>query len=313
MTWKDDILGPEFEQMKIALQNDFAGKVEATLIRMRKQTKSKVATLYIHGFNDYFFQSEMAHKFEEKGANFYALDLRRYGRSFRISQDFNDIRDIKSYYEEISKAMDIIRQEGSEKIILMGHSTGGLIITLFAKDNTGKKIFDAVILNSPFYEFNMSSKIKRAITPLAANVGKIFPNIRISGALSKEYGESLHKDYDGEWDYNLNWKPNTPPPISLGWLNAIREGHIELRDYFEIKEPVLVLSSTATITDKFDKPQLQKMDAVLNIEHIRNTASKIRGNIEIVAIEDGMHDLVLSRKDVREKVYETMLNWVDKI
>lgn len=313
MTWTDDVLGKEFEQTTIHLANDYAGEVVATLVRKKEVTKSKKAILYIHGFNDYFFQTEMADTFEEAGINFYALDLRRYGRSFRSHQKLNDIRNLKSYYEEISKAMDIIKKEGCEKIILMGHSTGGLIITLFAKDNTGKKIFDAVILNSPFYEFNMSSKIKRAITPLAANIGKIFPNIRISGALSKEYGESLHKDYDGEWDYNLSWKPNTPPPIGLGWLHAIRKGHLELKETLEIKEPILVLHSTATITDKFDKPQLQKMDAVLNVKHIEATAKKIKGDVTITAIKDGLHDLTLSRKDVRERVNQVMLKWVEKI
>ena len=32
------------------------------------------------GFNDYFFQAEMGRQFADSGYNFYAVDLRRYGR-----------------------------------------------------------------------------------------------------------------------------------------------------------------------------------------------------------------------------------------
>lgn len=313
MHWITDILGESFEQTTIELEDDYAGIVVATLVRKKSNQNSTSAILFIHGFNDYFFQSEMATRFNDGGLNFYALDIRRYGRSFLPHQKFNDIRNIKSYYEEILKSIDIIRADGNKKIVLMGHSTGGLIATLFAKDYTNKSQIDGVILNSPFYDFNMSSWILGKLIPLAATVGKILPTIQIDGALSKEYGESLHKDYDGEWDYILDWKPNTPPPIALGWLRAIRNGHKELRKPFTIQEPVLVLHSTETITNKFDKIQMHTMDAVLSVTDIEQTAQNIQGKVNIVAIKDGMHDLILSRKDVREKVYDKMIEWVAKL
>ena len=71
------------------------------------------AVLYIHGFNDYFFQKEMAFRFNERGIHFYALDLRKYGRSWLPHQKFNDIRNLRAYYEEIGEALRIIREEGS--------------------------------------------------------------------------------------------------------------------------------------------------------------------------------------------------------
>ncbi|MEG8036484.1 hypothetical protein QP157_14580 [Sphingomonas sp. LR61] len=37
--------------------------------------------LYVHGWSDYFFQREMAEHLEALGARFFALDLRKYGRS----------------------------------------------------------------------------------------------------------------------------------------------------------------------------------------------------------------------------------------
>lgn len=313
MNWINDILGDKIEQLTIPLQEDYGGKVCATLIRRQSETVTDKAILYIHGFNDYFFQKEMTIHFNENAINFYALDLRRYGRSFRSDQNFNDIRDLKSYYEEISKAIDIIKEEGNDKLILMGHSTGGLIATLFAKDNTDRGMFDGLILNSPFYEFNMSSWVKKKMIPYAVFFGKYFPNISIAGALSEEYGESLHKDYKGEWAYDLQLKPNTPPPITLGWLRAIRMGHKELKKSVNISEPILLMHSTRTITNKFDIEQMYNMDAVLNVNDIQNIGKNIIGNVTAIPIEGGMHDLILSKKEVRERVYSVMLEWTSKI
>lgn len=312
MQWQTDILGAGFEQLTINLKDDYEGKAIATLIRrLNPATTSNTAILYIHGFNDYFFLQEMGIRFNSAGYNFYALDLRKYGRSHLPHQKFNDTRNLKDYYEEINKAIEILKAQ-NQKIILMGHSTGGLIVTLFAKDNTKKSKFDGVILNSPFFDFNMSSKILEKLIPFASAVGKLFPSIKVSDVLHKEYGESLHKDYEGEWDYNLEWKPSTPPPISLGWLRAICKGHKELRKKFTINEPVLVLHSARTITDKLDKIQMHSMDAVLSVADIKRVASHIEGDVQITAIAGGMHDLILSKKEVRDGVYQAMFDWLQK-
>lgn len=311
MNWQPDILGEKFEQLTIKLKDDYEGEAIATLIRRLAPSLSDTSILYIHGFNDYFFQREMAFHFSESGYNFYALDLRKYGRSYLPHQKFNDIRDLKSYYEELNLSIKTIHSEGSRRLILMGHSTGGLVATLYAKDNAGKGMFDGVILNSPFFEFNVPPILKSIIPPACA-IGRIFPDIKIGGILAEAYGESLHKDYKGEWNYNLKWKPNTVPPISLGWLRAIREGHKELKTCFPILQPVLILHSTATATDWHNDEQMHTMDAVLSVKDIARIGKNIKGDVQITAVKDGMHDLILSRKDVRESAYKTMLSWIKR-
>lgn len=42
----------------IPLQEDYEGKVIATLVRRLSASGSGRAVLYIHGFNDYFFNME---------------------------------------------------------------------------------------------------------------------------------------------------------------------------------------------------------------------------------------------------------------
>lgn len=309
-SYTKDILKDTFEQKVIPLDDDYEGGNIAILVRRLSEKKSAKAVLYIHGFNDYFFQAEMAHEFNDHGYNFYALDLRKYGRAYLSHQTFNDIRNLNDYFEEITEALKIIRAEKNERVILMGHSTGGLIATLYTKANFNGNLFDGLILNSPFYAFNQSPLMQSLIS-LISTFGKSFPNTKISGGFTEKYGESLHKSFGGEWDYNLNWKPLIPPKIHLGWLRAIHQGHQRLRGNIVIDKPVLVLHSAQSVTDFANDEQIHTRDAILNVKDIARVAKRIRGSVEIVSIDGGLHDLVLSRKPVREKVYETIFEWAD--
>ncbi len=75
-----------FNIQKLKLKDDYEGKVEATLIERRAETSSDKAILYIHGFSDYFFQNNIADWANNLGLNFYALDLRKHGRSILLHQ-----------------------------------------------------------------------------------------------------------------------------------------------------------------------------------------------------------------------------------
>lgn len=309
--YTQDILGENLEQCIIPLKDDYEGKVIGTLIRKKANIHTEKAILYVHGFNDYFFQKELAVQFNDHKLNFYAIDLRKYGRSLLPHQTFNDIRDIKAYYEEILKALNIIHKEGNNTVLLMGHSTGGLILTLFAKDYSGSNLFDGLILNSPFYEFNLPIFAK-ALIPVISALGHIFPSMKIKGGFTEEYGKSIHNSYYGEWKYNLEWKPNTAPAVNLGWIRAIYKAQKELKKPFYIKQPVLVLHSKTSTKNYKSKEQISTSDAILNVKQIERIAQNITGNVEIKSIKGGLHDLVLSSARVRDYVYTTIFEWINR-
>ena len=58
----------------------------------------------MHGWNDYFFQTHLADAFADLGFDFYALDLRRYGRSLRLGQLRGFITDLDDYGPELDAA-----------------------------------------------------------------------------------------------------------------------------------------------------------------------------------------------------------------
>ena len=53
-------------------------------------------------------------------------------------------------------------------------------------------------------------------------------------------------------------------------------------------------------------------DAVLNVDSIAEAGRFLGSNVEEATIKNGLHDLVLSRKNVRDEVYNTIFRWLEK-
>jgi alpha-beta hydrolase superfamily lysophospholipase len=308
----EDVLKNGFEQTTIIQPNDYEGKVTTTLIRKLSPKSSEKAILCIHGFNDYFFQVVIAEEFLKQGYHFYALDLRKYGRSQLPNHMPNNVRNLSEYYEDIDSALAIMKEEGNHKIVLYGHSTGGLIVTLYASDRKGRELFDVLVCNSPFYDFNVPWIQKKTVIPLFSFLGRLHPNVSLPVGFSKFYGKSLHKDDFGEWDYNLNWKPHVAPSINAGWVNAIHQGHLKIAYSVSINKPILILHSRKSIYPKEWSDEMFEGDAILNITDIKEKSKLICSpQKEVIEVDNAMHDVVLSKKTVRDKVFETIFGWLN--
>src|SRR5262245_2623912 len=123
----DPELGSGFGAMTLSLRDDYDGPVTATLVRNQPAVHAGTpAVLYLHGFIDYFFQAHVAARFNHAGHDFYALDLRKYGRSLNQARHPNICLAFEEYFEEITKALEIISAEGHTSVVLMAHSTGAL-------------------------------------------------------------------------------------------------------------------------------------------------------------------------------------------
>jgi alpha-beta hydrolase superfamily lysophospholipase len=310
--YKADILGNGFQQLTINQPDDYEGKVVCTIIRKMNDNPTSKAVLYVHGFNDYFFQEEMAEQFLRHGYNFYAIDLRKYGRSWLPNQKITNARDLKEYYADIDTALKIIQAEGNQQVLLSGHSTGGLTVSLYANDHQKSDLFDAVFANSPFYNMNMSFIVRALGVPIVSCQGKRKPD-----ALMHEkdnigiYGSSLHRSAHGEWNFNTNWKQIVSPEVTKAWVRAIHKGQIQARKGFVIDKPILVLHSSKSVYGKVWDTKFFEGDAVLNVKYIDRRANNIKGDCEVKIIENGMHDLILSPKPVRENTYQTLFQWLD--
>ncbi|GAA2570769.1 alpha/beta hydrolase [Winogradskya consettensis] len=307
-----DVLGPPYERHTIDLGSDDEGAVVATLVRRRGDTPSRRAVLYVHGFVDYFFQTHLADFFVERGWDFYALDLRKYGRSLLPHQTPNFVRSLTEYFPELDEAARIIRDDdGHDQLLVAGHSTGGLITSLWSHARSSSKIVDGLFLNSPFFDFNVPWLLRRPLMNIVGRTSGRNPYRVLPMNSLGLYGQSLHSEHRGEWTYDLAWKPVMGFPVRTGWLEAIRRGQARLRAGLAIGAPVMVACSTRTFRGKTWTDDVHMTDAVLDVDHIVRWAPRLGTRVTIARFDGGMHDLTLSGKEVRTELFRELARWTD--
>ncbi|MDH6137194.1 alpha-beta hydrolase superfamily lysophospholipase [Kitasatospora sp. MAA4] len=310
MEFREDILGAPYEAAELPLAADEEGAVSATLVR-RLVPGSEKAVLYLHGYTDYFFQTNLAEHFVAAGFSFYALDLRKYGRSLRPHQSPNFVRDLSAYDEEVEEAVRIIReQDGHTRLLVNGHSTGGLVAALWASRRAGRGLVDGLFLNSPFLSMPTSPAMRTLGAPAVGALGRLAATRKLPAPLNPHYVHSLHRAHRGEWEFDLALKPAEGFPLYAGWLAAIQRGHRAVRRGLHVDVPVLLMASTASVvTNKWDPAMLQR-DAVLRADDIAALAPRLGRHVTTVRIEGGMHDLVLSGEQARTQVFQELDRWM---
>lgn len=279
----------------------------ATLVRRDGPRRSRRAVLYVHGWNDYFFQTHLAEAMEQLDFDFYALDLRRYGRSRRRGHLPGFISDFDEYDEELSAAADLIAQE-HETLVLMGHSTGGLITALWASQHPER--VTALVLNSPWLDLQGSAIVRTLGSPVIDALGARSPTAVVKVPDIGVYARSLHSSLGGEWDYDLDLKVMPSAPIRVGWLRAVLQGQRRVAAGLSLPMPVLVLASARTRFARRWSEELRKVDSVLDVEQIAARAVRLGRHVTVVRIEDGLHDLVLSAPPVRALVFAEMARFL---
>ena len=299
------------------------------------------AALYLHGRNDYFFQTHLADAFLQAGYEFYALDLRTCGRAGIGHPSPHDVRDLRIHDEEISEALRIIRSEhGHSAVVLNGHSTGGLQAAIWAADHPGS--VEAVVLNSPWLQLNASGLIRsygsayvdvlsrRSPERIIDNPAEAKARKRLAAEAASApspdgaeaggsepveadlYVRVLHRRWGGEWDWDLRLKPSPAFPVRAGFLAGIRRLQREVRHGLGIEAPVLVCCSTTSSGPEASLEEALHSDIVLSVEQIIERAAFLGTDVTVRQIPGGVHDLALSPSPAREEYLATVTGWLDE-
>lgn len=307
--YSPDIL-PGYEQMTIQMKPDYEGEVYCTLIRKPQPEPVNKAVLYIHGYNDYFFQSALGDSIQRYGYNFYALDLRKYGRSIRDHQQPTFCKSLDEYYADIDTALALIKKEGNDHIVLLAHSTGGLITPLYM-DSRKDSAVESLILNSPFLDMNMSWFMEKVAIPTVSFLARFFPDWIVEKTGFSSYAESLLAEHKGEWTFNTLWKRPEGYPKKAAWLRAIHQGHKKVKKGLSLTCPVLVLSSDKSFTETAAwQEEYRNADIVLDVNDIQTLGLKLGTNVVRDTVANGMHDLILSAEPYRTIVYDKISHWL---
>lgn len=323
-TWTADFLGPEYQQREIPLGNDPDGEgtISATLIRHHGTVDPATATqavIYVHGYTDYFYNTEFAEFFVNRGIAFYALDLRKCGRSRQPGHSAHYVSDLALYDAELEDAIRIVNEEAPHaKVAFVAHSTGGLVVPLWLDRLNlrpqGVDVFaiNGLILNSPWFDLQGSAIVREIGTPVARVLSAAIPTRILPLGDTGAYGRSIHASESGHWEFDADLKPVNGFPIRVGWFNAIRRGHVALQRGLEIGVPSLVMRSSRSFKSRNIVPKSMTSDTVLDVRQIARWAGCLGNAVTSVPIRDAMHDIFLSRDDVREEAYAVMGDWIDR-
>ena len=290
--WRPDRLLAGFEALELDFPRDYEGDVIATLVRLPSGDAPRGPVLYVHGYNDYFFQAHMAQRFAAEGYAFYALDLRKHGRSLREWQHPNFCKDIAEYYADITRAIEEI----GAPVLLAGHSTGGLVCALYAHEGERRSEVAGLWLNSPFFDWR-APDWRRPQIHMAAAIGRFTPFAKTPEALPRGYTESL---LAAGWQLDTRLKPIEAFPVFLGWIAAICDAQAKVHRGLSVACPVLCMHS-------------DEADVVLDWRHMAKYSRGLGSDVTVLAFPGALHDLVLSRPEIREEVFRQLFAWAARV
>lgn len=315
---EQDILGKPFWAYTYrfdGLQN----KVETTLIERRASHETTRAVLYLHGYTDYFFQTPLAEHFVRQGRHFYAVDLQGYGRSIRPNSRPNWCENLSQYHDDITIALSELANRGVQSVVILAHSTGGLIASSYLQQYLSSEDehrqhpkIDGLILNSPFLELPFSpDTLKRLSLPIRIAVSLLpFHNLRAEKI--SIYAQTLHRSFQGEWSYRLDWKPSQGFPLSFHWLKQVIFSQSALRQH-PISLPTLVCHSARTTRKLEDIDATRQGDGVLDVASMVMAAQRSFTHLTLGCIEGGFHDLFLSPEPIRRRYLQCIDQWLAQL
>ena len=301
---------------------DGEGDLVATLVRRGEPDPSATrAVLMVHGFTDYFFNTEQADHFAARGFAVYALDQHKCGRSWREGQTPHFTTDLARYDTELERTLDLIAEESPvADVLICAHSTGALIVALWLdrlrrRGEIARRRITGLVLNSPWLDLQGPAILRTAPTGAAIRaMSRINKKRVLRPPAEGGYGATLHKEFGGDFDYNLAWKPIGGFPVTFGWLHAVRRAQIKLHRGLDVGVPNLILRSDRSVrevTDPAKADEIQRGDAVLDVKQIARWAGCIGNRSTIVPIVDAKHDVFLSVPESRQAAYRELDRWLD--
>ena len=263
----------------------------------------------MHGFADYFFQTAYAEWWTERGYDFYALDLRKYGRSLLPHQTPNYVTDLADYYPELDLAWDRVTA-GHRHVVLSGHSTGGLTVPLWAR-RARRSTRAGSSLNAPWFDLQ-----GKALGAARAHAG---------GAAGREAAaEAGHPPHR---DRALRPQPAPRPRGRVGLRPGLEADRVVAgvrrvagrgppRPRRAASRPRRCRSRRWCSRARGRPPptelgeDVHSTDIVLDVEQIRRWSPALGRHVTYVGIEGARHDVFLSREEPRARAFDELGRWL---
>lgn len=319
LEWSEDLLGPDFQTatLELGTDPDGEGDVCATLVRYCPAANAhddRPALVWVHGMTDYFFHEHVARYFYELGYAFYAVDLRKCGRSRREGQTWHYVSDVQYYDADLNAALDALP---NPRVVIMGHSTAGTIIALWLDrlrrhDPARFSRIAGVVFNSPWLAMmGMSDGAYEVVKRIVYAGAAIAPRVELPAGDLTTYGESIHSHEQGEWDFDRRLKPLGGHAKYLGWVAAVFRGFDAIHSgRITIGVPLLTMTSARSQLDQPYSESSNTADVVVDVRQSQRWAKELSSRYTLHVVKDGRHDLFLSRPEPLEDALNAAAEWL---
>lgn len=264
--------------------------------------------LYVHGWSDYFYNTEMAEFFTSFGAEFYAVDMHGVGRSLREHQIAGYVADLRDYFPDLNAARGFIRTEHPDlPLVVLAHSQGALTAALWAKDEGD---LDALVLNSPWLDLPFTPLLRPALRPVARTWAHFSPRARVPIPSPRLYERTISSDFGGQWPINDEWRVDPLCPARPGWARAILAAQAEIAAGLGLRVPVLALTSTRSLIRPWWSEEMRHTDVITDVRRTWRALPRVGSDHTLVRVEGAVHDVFLSTPDVRARAYAQLGAWL---
>lgn len=280
----DDSPAQNLHYLQDYLSSELRGREIEAVDELDAPSAPQFIAVYVHGWNDYFYQAHLARMMAHLGAAFYAIDLHRYGRNMPRQSGlipFNCYEDDYTTYDrELEWAIATARQEHPDlPLVVMGHSNGGAVVSGWASRH--HDAYDGLIFISPWVVQDVSGI--PAGNTVRTIISKYLKGLHVPmlGPGSTVYQDSLagyatigsplprrlvpfgNDPAVCGWVTNPQWRITEGAPILFGWLSAILSTQQWLVNHARFSnQPVLCLTA-AHDPDDFYHPEIARIDSLM--------------------------------------------------
>jgi alpha-beta hydrolase superfamily lysophospholipase len=247
--------------------------------------------LFVHGLAEHSgrYGNPVRH-FVARGWTCFGFDYRCHGRSPgpRVHVDsFNE------FLDDVSEGHRLVRiRHPKQKIVLVGHSQGGLLSLLYAEKNPDN--LHGVVVSSPFLGIHPDSKPSPLVMGASNIISKITPKLMFSKVADPSY---LSRDPQVESDYVND--PLVSSRVSARWATEV----------FDAQRTAIAEAPLMTI------PSLVMQageDRLADPEATRSwVASAPEDLVEYVEWDGYYHELFNEPLLERRKVFDKMERWLE--
>ncbi len=168
----------------------------------------------------------------------------------------------------------------------------------------------ALVLNSPWLEFQTREVGRLLLEPVIGARARLTPTRPLPNVDLGFYTRSVSKEFDGEWSYDLAWRPQHGFRTTPAWLSAVFRGQQTVARGLGIGAPVLVLlSARSTLLPRWT-PEMMHTDTAIDVDGVAQRSVQLGDLVTVARLDGALHDVVLSSRPVRALAYGRIAQWV---